>query len=46
MDTPGEETESTEEEYGVTYVIHIYDNHGTINIVQSGQPDEPPPYTT
>ncbi len=25
------------------YVINIYDNHGTINITQSGQPDEPPP---
>ncbi len=34
-----EEGESGE----VYYVVNIYDNHGTINITQSGQPDEPPP---
>lgn len=25
------------------YVVNIYDNHGTINIKQTGKPGQPPP---
>lgn len=43
--TKKEKMEATEitDKYIINYVIHIHDNHGTINIKQSGQPDEPPP---
>ncbi len=34
-------TEDTESE--LYYVVNIYDNHGTINIRQSGNPPNPPP---
>lgn len=36
--------EKPQEESGeVYYVVNIYDNHGTINITQSGAPPQPPP---
>lgn len=42
-----EKTDSTKEEVKevgeVYYVVNIYDNHGTINITQSGNPSQPPP---
>jgi hypothetical protein len=50
MDTKKDKTENIEsqsteakEKYVVNYIIHIHDNQGTINIKQSGQPDEDPP---
>ena len=30
------------EQPDIYYVVNIYDNHGTINISQSGQPIPPP----
>jgi hypothetical protein len=39
--TVKQKTEETEHE--LYYVVNIYDNHGTINITQSGNPEEPPP---
>lgn len=38
-ETPETETEAGE----VYYNIYIYDNHGTINIQQTGKPSNPPP---
>ena len=38
---PEEVKETTEPE--IYYVVNIYDNHGTINITQSGTPEDPPP---
>lgn len=34
-----------EEVYELNYIVNIYDNHGTINITQTGKPDpdDPPP---
>lgn len=37
------ETTPTEPEYVINYTVHIHDNHGTINIQQTGKPDETPP---
>jgi len=34
--------EPTEPENEIYYVVNIYDNHGTINITQSGNPPPPP----
>lgn len=41
------EPEEEEEKYVVNYIVHIHDNHGTINITQTGKPDDddPPPAT-
>lgn len=38
--------EEQEPKYVIKYTIHIHDNHGTINIKQSGKPDEDPPDPT
>jgi len=33
----------TAEEESPYYIVNIYDNHGTINITQTGKKDPPPP---
>lgn len=35
--------EGSEQGYELYYVVNIYDNHGTINITQTGKPEIVPP---